>query len=90
MALWRQTGSDEATTVTFQLSPTEVLVIGRELSSPIDLNIVIAMKSRRWLVARSGGLNEEVVRAVAPDHVPGPPRWIPLKKQGVPLNLDVY
>lgn len=90
LVLWRETGSDEVTTVTFPLSPTEVLVVGRELSSPIDLNIVIAMKSRRWLVARSGGFNEEVVRVVALDHDPGPPRWIALKKQGVPLNLDVY
>lgn len=90
LVFWREAGSTEPTTITFPLSPTEVLVIGRRLNSPVDINMVMAMKSRRWLIARRGGINKKLISDFVGNHHPGSPRWIPLKKQGFTLDLEVY
>jgi hypothetical protein len=89
LALWRQPGSAGATTITFPLSPNEILVIGRDLDCAVDINAITAMKSRRWLIAQCGGINKKWVPIYAVNHHPGPPRWISLKKRDLSLNLEV-
>lgn len=90
LVLWREAGSAATTTITFPLSPTEILVIGRKLNCPVDINAVMAMKSRRWLIAQRGGINKKLIPIYAMNHRPGPPRWITLRKQGISLDLEVY
>lgn len=57
--LWRPTADDELTTITFPLSPTQLLLIGDELlEKPFELlNLHLAKNCRRWMVGVRGSLN---------------------------------
>lgn len=57
--LWRPTADDELTTITFPLSPTQLLVIGDVLpEKPFEMvNLHIAKNCRRWMVGVRGSLN---------------------------------
>lgn len=83
--LWRESGEDDTTTITFPLSPTEILVIGRPLKDPPDLNLVTAVKSRRWLVGRRGAFKKAMVPIISRNHRPQPVRW----NQVPGTNLEV-
>jgi len=47
----------EICTVTFPISPTQLLVIGRDLPDGMPMNDRIASNSRRWIVGSRGSLN---------------------------------
>lgn len=55
--LWRQTDDADICTVSFPLSPTRLLVIGRDLPDELPLNARVARNSKRWLVGARGALN---------------------------------
>lgn len=57
--LWRPTADDDLTTVTFPLSPTQLLVIGDELPERHfeSVNLYLAKNCRRWMVSERGSLN---------------------------------
>lgn len=54
--LWRETKTSEPSRVTFPLSPTLMLVIGREIDLEIPVNNFVVENSRRWLVGSVGSL----------------------------------
>lgn len=56
---WRETETGDLCTVTFPISPTQMLVIGKEipLHTPINDNVVKA--SRRWLVGEVDALPKD-------------------------------
>jgi hypothetical protein len=55
--LWASSSEDaEICTVTFPLSPTRLLVIGRDLPDGVPMNDLIASKSKRWIVGVRGSL----------------------------------
>lgn len=83
--LWREINGSNISTVTFPLSPTEMLVIGHELEVPLDLNVLMAMKSRRWLVGRTGAFRSDHIQIVAAQRRTGPVRWIPIPQFGVEI-----
>ncbi|WP_457101436.1 DUF4238 domain-containing protein [Microbacterium sp. P5_E9] len=55
--LWRPHANAEISTVSFPLSPTQLLVIGVELPADLPLNTRLAMNCRRWIVGLRGTLN---------------------------------
>lgn len=55
--LWRPTGGEEISTISFPLSPTRLLVIGQDLPDDAPLNPRLAGNSRRWVVGEKGTLN---------------------------------
>jgi len=55
--LWETTAGAGVSTVTFPLSPAELLVIGEELPAGIGFNTRLAENSRRWIVGAPGTLN---------------------------------
>lgn len=66
--LWRPTADEELTTITFPVSPTQLLVIGDDLpEKPFELlNLHLAKNCRRWMVGERGSLNlAEAARIVA-------------------------
>lgn len=81
--LWRDVGSKSVCTVTFPISPTELLVIGRDLHIQLDLNVLLAMKSRRWLVGAPGAFGKDQVKVVARQHRARPIRWVPIPGLGM-------
>ncbi|WP_162000767.1 DUF4238 domain-containing protein [Bifidobacterium tibiigranuli] len=89
LTLWREANSTAVTTITFPLSPTKILVIGRKLSRSVDINLVTVLKSRRWLIAQRGMFDEKKISLIAKNHNPGPLRWISLKEKGISLDLEV-
>lgn len=54
--LWRTKGSAEITTVSFPLSPTQLLVIGKDLPDDAPLNGRLEENSNRWIVGEKGSL----------------------------------
>lgn len=62
--LWRTTADEGITTVTFPLSPTQLLVIGDDLlKEPLKwMNLHIANNCRRWLVGLRDSLNIAGIR----------------------------
>lgn len=54
--MFGETAGTEVVTIAFPLSPTKLLVIGKPFEQPININALIAEKSRRWLVGRRGTL----------------------------------
>ncbi|WP_166805174.1 DUF4238 domain-containing protein [Cryobacterium sp. TMT2-4] len=55
--LWGSSSKDaEICTVTFPLSPTRLLVIGRDLPDGVPMNDRIASNSKRWIVGVHGSL----------------------------------
>ncbi len=59
--LWEKTAGAGVSTVTFPLSPSELLVIGEELplDTPLNFNMFLAKNCRRWIVGAPGTLNLE-------------------------------
>lgn len=55
--LWKASQEDQVSTVSFPLSPTKLLVIGRDLPLDAPLNPRLAMNSRRWVVGEIGSLD---------------------------------
>ncbi|MGO4431760.1 DUF4238 domain-containing protein [Paenarthrobacter sp. RAF9] len=55
--LWRATDGAEITTVSFPLSPNQLLVIGEDLPEDVPLNQFLAKNSKRWIVGAKGSLN---------------------------------
>src|SRR6185312_3128112 len=54
--LWNPTEGAEITTISFPLSPTQLLIIGEDLPDDIPLNQFLAKKSKRWIVGSKGSL----------------------------------
>lgn len=54
--LWAPTKGAELSTISFPLSPTRLLVIGRDLPDNLPINLMMASKCKRWLVGAPGAL----------------------------------
>lgn len=63
--LWRETNGAEISTVSFPLSPTQLLVIGQDLPNDVPLNTLLARNCRRWIVGVLGTLNRIQAAVVA-------------------------
>ncbi|MGP5316448.1 hypothetical protein ACTXMB_00545 [Arthrobacter rhombi] len=63
--LWQPTDGADISTVSFALSPTQLLVIGQVLPDDIPLNPLLGMNSRRWIVGTKGSLNFNTAAAIA-------------------------
>lgn len=55
--LWRTTEGAGVFTISFPLSPTQLLVIGKDLPDDVPLNRLLAENSKRWIVGARGSLN---------------------------------
>lgn len=55
--LWRAADGAKVTTVSFPLSPTQLLVIGEDIPDDVPLNQLLAKNSKRWIVGEKGSLN---------------------------------
>jgi hypothetical protein len=55
--LWHPTEGAEICTVSFPLSPTQLLVIGRDLPDKICVNNRITDNCKRWIIGAPGTLN---------------------------------
>ncbi|WP_454813021.1 DUF4238 domain-containing protein [Paenarthrobacter nitroguajacolicus] len=55
--LWQATDGAPITTISFPLSPTQLLVIGEDLPDNIPLNPLLAQNSKRWIVGVRGSLD---------------------------------
>ena len=60
--LWRPNAESELATVTFPLSPTQLLVIGDDVPTDFDMGRAIARNSRRWVIGEKGTLPIEAIR----------------------------
>lgn len=71
--LWRPDADHDLATITFPLSPTQLLVIGADIPTDFNINRAIANNCRRWLVGQRGTLPIEQMKrnrakgAVGPD-----------------------
>jgi hypothetical protein len=63
--LWRPTDGAEISTVSFPLSPTQLLMIGENLPDDIPHNSLLAKNSRRWIVGIKGTLNFNKAKVIA-------------------------
>lgn len=54
--LWRPDAEHDLTTVTFPLSPTQLLVIGDDVPVGLDINRAIVSNCRRWVIGQRGTL----------------------------------
>lgn len=54
--LWQPNAEHDFSTVTFPLSPTQLLVIGDDIPSDLNVNRFIVNNCRRWVVGRRGTL----------------------------------
>ena len=63
--LWRPTAGAEICTVSFPLSPTQLLVIGQDLADDVPLNPLLAQNSKRWIVGARGTLNFAMAAVIA-------------------------
>jgi hypothetical protein len=63
--LWRPTDGADISTVSFPLSPTQLLVIGQDLPDDAPLNPTLAENSRRWIVGAKGTLNYNKAAVIA-------------------------
>jgi hypothetical protein len=55
--LWAPTDGAEICSISFPLSPTQLLVIGDDLPERIPINQALASKCRRWIVSAPGHLD---------------------------------
>ncbi|WP_312099758.1 DUF4238 domain-containing protein [Corynebacterium dentalis] len=73
--VWRSTDGADISTVTFPLSPTQLLVIGQnppdDVRFKLLLNVLHAEKSRRWIVGARGTLNFNHAAVIAAGRVQG-------------------
>lgn len=63
--LWRQPDGAEISTVSFPLSPTQLLVIGQDLAEDAPVNSRLAGNSRRWIVGEKGTLDLSMAAVIA-------------------------
>ena len=63
--LWRPTDGAEISTISFPLSPTQLLVIGQDLLDDVPLNPLLAENSRRWIVGAKGTLKFNKAAVIA-------------------------
>ncbi|WP_431230836.1 DUF4238 domain-containing protein [Paenarthrobacter nicotinovorans] len=63
--LWRTTDGAKVSTISFPLSPTQLLVIGEDLQDNIPLNPLLAQNSKRWIVGTRGSLDFSKAAAIA-------------------------
>jgi hypothetical protein len=63
--LWRPTDGADISTISFPLSPTQLLVIGQDLPDNVNLNPRLAENSRRWIVGVRGALNFNKAAVIA-------------------------
>lgn len=60
--LWRLDADHKLSTVTFPLSPTQLLVIGEDIPTDFDMSRAIATRSRRWVIGPRGALPIEAIK----------------------------
>lgn len=65
--LWRKTADAELSTVTFPLSPTQLLVIGDDLPENVNMNAFLLRNCRRWMVGQHGTLPLDLAATIAAD-----------------------
>ncbi|WP_186372204.1 DUF4238 domain-containing protein [Arthrobacter sp. KBS0702] len=63
--LWRPTDGADISTISFPLSPTQLLVIGQNLPDDAPLNPLLAKNSKRWIVGVKGTLNFNKAAVIA-------------------------
>jgi len=63
--LWRPKPGAEISTISFPLSPTQLLVIGDDLPADLPLNQLMAEKCRRWIVSVPGHLDLSKAATIA-------------------------
>jgi hypothetical protein len=65
--LWQETQNAEISTISFPLSPTQMLVIGKDLPDalPLPPNALLAKNSKRWIVGALGTLNRNQAAVIA-------------------------
>lgn len=63
--LWRATDGAEISTISFPLSPTQLLVIGEDLPDDVPLNPLLAKNSKRWIVGARGSLDFSKAAVIA-------------------------
>ncbi|WP_443444161.1 DUF4238 domain-containing protein [Glutamicibacter ardleyensis] len=61
--LWCETGSVEVNTISFPLSPTQLLVIGQPLADGTWPNLRLTQNCKRWIVGELGTLNLNFAKA---------------------------
>ncbi|MCE0459635.1 DUF4238 domain-containing protein [Curtobacterium flaccumfaciens] len=64
--LFAETQGADVRTVSFPLSPTQLLVVGQPFPSDVPINDLIAQKSRRWLIGQPGTLKKGQLTMPAP------------------------
>lgn len=64
--LWRPDAEHDLTTVTFPLSPTQLLVIGDDVPAALDINRAIVSNCRRWVVGQRGTLPIDQMKQIRP------------------------
>ncbi len=62
--LWRPDAEHDFSTVTFPLSPTQLLVIGNDVPSDLNINRFIVNNCRRWVVGQRGTLPIEQMNRI--------------------------
>lgn len=62
--LWRPDAEHDFSTVTFPLSPTQLLVIGDDIPSDLNVNRFIVSNCRRWVVGQRGTLPLERINQI--------------------------
>jgi len=63
--LWGHGPNADPTTITFPLSPTQLLVIGDDLADDININRFIVHNCRRWIVGQRGTLPIEAMKKLS-------------------------
>lgn len=63
--LWRATHGAEISTISFPLSPTQLLVIGEDLPDDVPHNRRLAENSKRWIVGTRGSLDFSKAAVIA-------------------------
>ncbi|GGO59882.1 hypothetical protein GCM10010910_03920 [Microbacterium nanhaiense] len=69
--LWRKTADADLSTVTFPLSPTQLLVIGDPLPGEMNMNAFLARNCRRWMVGQRGTLPLDMAPTLVSARVTG-------------------
>lgn len=62
--LWRPDAQHDFSTVTFPISPTQLLVIGDDIPSDLNVNRFIVNNCRRWVVGQRGTLPLERINQI--------------------------
>jgi len=70
--LLRETKDSDICTVTFPISPTQLLVIGQDIDADLPVNQLVMRNCRRWIVGTVGTLTQD-------------PKRIEAARTGVPL-----